>query len=143
MSEASTVGGVLAVAQWDWWRLWSAETQVQSLAWNSGLGIRQLWLRSDPGPGNSICGGWPKSKNKNKAVGKLPAYKALCVCMASARSFQRRGQWPDLGRGWWLFQQAIIRNESKLSPPGGAHSTPSPKPIFGNKREMAVVTLWT
>ena len=43
--------GVPAVVQWDWWRLGSAGMQVQSQP-EQWLSL-QLWLRSDPRPGNS------------------------------------------------------------------------------------------
>ena len=54
--------GVPAVAQWDWWCLCSARTQVQSPAWHIGLMDSallqlnhqlQLWLSSHPQPRNS------------------------------------------------------------------------------------------
>jgi len=57
--------GLPAVVPQDQQCLCRAKTQVQSLAWNSALkdlALLQLWLRSDPWPGNSIWHGADKKK---------------------------------------------------------------------------------
>ena len=55
------------MVQWDGWHLWSAGTQVQSLAqWIKDLALPQLRLGSDPWPGNSICYRVAKKTQKNK-----------------------------------------------------------------------------
>ena len=62
------------MVQWDQWRLWSTGTQVESLAQYSGLRIRcclsrwQMWLRSDPWPGNSMCRGAAKKEKKKSST---------------------------------------------------------------------------
>ena len=63
------------MAQWDWWCLWNAGTQVRSLAWHSGL---RIWHHhscsighhrgSDlvPGLGTPYAMGLPEKKRKEK-----------------------------------------------------------------------------
>lgn len=62
--------GVSAVAEWNWEHLCSMRTQVGSPVQQNGLKDLvlppQLWLRSDPCPGNSLClGGAKKVKMKS------------------------------------------------------------------------------
>ena len=68
------------MAQWDQQHLCSSRTQVQSLAQHHGLKDpallqlwprSQLWLRSDPWPGNSICHGVVIKEKKNKRYQKV------------------------------------------------------------------------
>ena len=55
------------MAQWDWWHLWSAGTQIQWVKDLAQLRFRsQLRLGSDPWPRNSICRRTSKkTKTKN------------------------------------------------------------------------------
>jgi len=70
--------GVPAVVQCHQWYGCDARAQVQSLAQKNGLKDwhrSQLWFRSDPWPGNSICHGMAKKTktkhglNKQKLLG--------------------------------------------------------------------------
>ena len=76
--------GVPAVVQRDQWCLCSARMQVRSPAWHSGLKDPvlpplqprlQLWLRSDPWPGNFICHGEAKNES-SQARGRIGAVAA-------------------------------------------------------------------
>ena len=70
--------GVPTVAQRDQQHLWSPGTKVQFLAWHSELRIQlklwcrlQLWLESDPWPGNSAGHGTAKKEKKNSVLNSV------------------------------------------------------------------------
>ena len=77
------------MVQWDQWHLGSSGTQVQSLAWCSGLGIwhcysqlqlrLQTWLISDPWPGNSMCLRVVKKEKKHGIIQSNCSKNSLCL----------------------------------------------------------------
>ena len=83
------MNGILAVAQQDRWHLWSPGMQVRSPGQHSGLRIccscgiykLQLWLTSDPWPGNSICCGVAKKEKKKRERNENELQASAIMCM--------------------------------------------------------------
>ena len=85
------------MAKWDWWHLCSAREQVLSLPklrWKS-----QLWLESDPWPGNSSHRGVAKKRKKKVFFLKKVRLQILSLKIMTSDSILIYSNTQDLIKG--------------------------------------------